>query len=600
MNRCAPGSSTCCRSGALKLCGPALFKYLWPLALPGLLFTAGCKPKTQEPTETALCTAPGHSISAIQGTGERSALTGHTTSVRGIVTRLEAGRGLWLQEAGREPPGAASRALFIADDDLAKVAQPGSEMLLHGRVAELGDSPDTLTALVGLSAHEVCGTAAELPLTSVTLPMVAEQREAVEGMRAEFSQRLTVSDVYYLYNGGLTLSSGGVLRVPTEIAEPGAAARQIAAQNEARSIRSELGNPSQGGRDRTVPVGSTLAGATGLFGHQRGEQRFLLDPPVAFETPSVADLAAPAAGQLRIVSLNLLNYFNGDGQGGGFPTARGAKTPREFQEQKRRIGAALAKMQPQLLAVQELENDGFGPDSAARSLLGVLNESVGDDWAVIEVAEGIGRDLITVGLFYRARLIEPVGKARVLEGPEFRRLNRVPLAQRFRHRDSGREFLLAVNHLKSKGGCPNGGENADQRDGQACWNAARGNAVRALLPWLQQLARDMGTENLLIVGDMNSWRREDPVDIFRQAGYQDLAEELSGRPQHSFRYWGQLGTLDYAFASAALAVHAIAAQNWPANTVWPRRMTPPKPWLRVSDHDPVIVDFAFSQSATSN
>ncbi|MDT8319718.1 MAG: endonuclease/exonuclease/phosphatase family protein, partial [Xanthomonadales bacterium] len=295
-----------------------------------------------------------------------------------------------------------------------------------------------------------------------------------------------------------------------------------------------------------------------------------------------------------------LNYFNGDGRGGGFPTARGANTPREFREQRRRIGAALAKMQPQLLAVQELENDGFGPDSAARSLLAVLNESAGDDWAVIEVAGGIGQDLIAVGLFYRTQILEAVGKARVLEAPEFRGLSRAPLAQHFRHRDSGHELLLAVNHLKSKGRCPDGGENADQGDGQACWNVARSNAVRALLPWLQQLARNMGTENLLIVGDMNSWRHEDPIGIFRQAGYLDLAEELSGRPQHSFRYRGQLGTLDYAFASPALAVRAVAAQNWPANAIWPRKITPPEPWLRVSDHDPVIVDFDFSHSATSN
>ncbi|MDT8321239.1 MAG: hypothetical protein RQ826_12005, partial [Xanthomonadales bacterium] len=186
------------------------------------------------------------------------------------MTQLETGRGFWLQEAGRKPPGPASRALFIADAELATVVQPGNEMLLHGRVAELGDSPDTLTALVDLSAHELCGTAAELPLTPVKLPMAAEQREAVEGMRAEFSQQLTVSDVYYLYNGGLTLSSGGVLRVPTEIAEPGDAAGRIAAQNDARAIRTELGHESQGRRDRAVPVGSTLPGATGLFGHQRG------------------------------------------------------------------------------------------------------------------------------------------------------------------------------------------------------------------------------------------------------------------------------------------------------------------------------------------
>ena len=35
-------------------------------------------------------------------------------------------------------------------------------------------------------------------------------------------------------------------------------------------------------------------------------------------------------GDLRIATFNVLNYFNGDGQGGGFPTSRGADSEEEF------------------------------------------------------------------------------------------------------------------------------------------------------------------------------------------------------------------------------------------------------------------------------
>jgi predicted extracellular nuclease len=258
-------------------------------------------------------------------------------------------------------------------------------------------------------------------------------------------------------------------------------------------------------------------------------------------------------------------------------------------------------MRPHLLAVQELENDGFGPDSAARSLLSLLNETGSDDWAFVAPGTGrIGGDLITVGLFYRQQVLESVGSPRALDRPEFRHLSRQPLAQLFRDRSTGKKFLVAVNHLKSKGRCPDSGENSDRKDGQNCWNQARVSAVVALVPWLEGLAAEMNTDKVIILGDMNAWRNEDPIRKFTDFGLIDLVETLSGLPQHSFLYWGRTGTLDYAFVSPALAEYARKAFFWHINADWPRRMDQPLPWLRASDHDPLIVDFDFSQSATSD
>ena len=130
--------------------------------------------------------------------------------------------------------------------------------------------------------------------------------------------------------------------------------------------------------------------------------------------------------------------------------------------------------------------------------------------------------------------------------------------------------------------------------------AARAEAVRSLLPWLEGLAGQAGTRQVLILGDMNAWRREDPIRAFREGGYVELVEALAGLPQHSFLYFGQRGTLDYALASPALATQARQAAIWHINADWPRDMALPQPWLRLSDHDPVAVDFDFSQAATSD
>ena len=41
------------------------------------------------------------------------------------------------------------------------------------------------------------------------------------------------------------------------------------------------------------------------------------------------------SGSLKVAAFNVLNYFNGDGQGGGFPTSRGANSAVEFDRQRR-------------------------------------------------------------------------------------------------------------------------------------------------------------------------------------------------------------------------------------------------------------------------
>ena len=110
--------------------------------------------------------------------------------------------------------------MFVSDEDLSLTVQPGLQLALSGTVSELGSSLDKLTSLTNLSNFEICAEDLELPLTQAELPLNSAEREALEGMRLSFDQLLTVSDVYNLFRGELTLSSSGVLWVPTEIRIP--------------------------------------------------------------------------------------------------------------------------------------------------------------------------------------------------------------------------------------------------------------------------------------------------------------------------------------------------------------------------------------------
>ena len=558
---------------------------------PGLLFFAAlvssCDQEPASQQDAGLCHSAVTPIRDIQGDGYDSPLLNTRQVVAGVVTRVLPDSGYFIEAPGDDPIGNASRALFIEDAGGAADLQTGQRVAVLGQVAELGTRRDTLTALSGIERTAICGTAQPLPLTEARLPLDSRQREALEGMRLKFNQDLAVTDVYSRHRGEVTLAAGAPLRIPTEDAPPGDRARQAARANREASIDALLADPDT----RPGPVGSRYMVVSGILGHDGRDKLLLVETAdgVAAEPPAVPE--RPAAGALRIVNANLLNFFNGDGRGGGFPTERGAESLDEFERQRNRIKSAMAHLAPDLLAVQELENDGFGPDSAARSLEALLEEGANGEYAVIEPPAGrVGGDVISVGLFYRTESLTPVGPAHTLDSEPFQRLSRQPLAQLFRDETSGETLLVAVNHLKSKGSCPDEGPDANQDDGQGCWNPSRLAAVEALLPWLRERAAAAGTKRILVLGDMNAYRMEDPIRAFRDGGYDELVETNSGLPAHSYRHYGQGGTLDYAFASPALSSSVRQAFIWHINSDWPRNMALAQPWLRMSDHDPVVVD----------
>jgi predicted extracellular nuclease len=529
-------------------------------------------------------------------------MAGSQARIRGIITRIDPERGFYIEEPGSDSSRKSSNAIFIEDQALSGEVKPGQVAVFFGQVAELGHARDTLTALTEISDYRVCGSGENLPESKLELPLDSRQREAVESMRVSISQNLTVADVYKLYQGELTLSALGVLRVPTEDLPPGPSAASLAIKNRDWSVHATTAA-------LTTPAllsGSFTGGVSGVMGNKGSGQNLLLEHPLhdqrfQGDRLQLPELPGPGKDTIRLVSFNLLNFFNGDGRGGGFPAARGAKTHAEFLTQTNRLSSAIDMIQPHLLAVQELENDGFGPHSAAQSLIKLLHGSGNKNWSVIESESGrIGNDAITVGLFYRADVLEALGLPHILEGPPFNHLSRQPLAQLFRDRSTGKHFLVAANHFKSKGSCPKTGKNADQHDGQGCWNPARVDAAEAVTDWVLDLAQQAGTDRSIILGDLNSWRQNDPVRTFRQKGFTDLVERLAGLPQYSYVYFGEAGTLDYAFASEGMLGAASYAAIWHINAQWPQKMELPEPYLRSSDHDPVVVDLDFSQLHTSD
>ena len=538
-------------------------------------------------------------IGRAQGRGDRSPLEGQQVIVQGVITGqfIEGLGGFFLQDAGDGDAG-TSDALFVVP---AKALKPrlraGDAVRVQGRVFEdAGDGKaGTLTTL---RAERIDRVKLAAPLPTV-LSGPPERWEIYEGMQVRIDAPLSLngSDTRYAETSA---SFGGRLWTPTEIAAPGSdGLREVETFNARRRL---LLDDASNRRDPPafaylpagVPrSGSVASGARGIVDQRHGSYRLQLTAPLEVK-PALRPAAPKVAGKLRVAVFNLENLFNGDGRGAGFPTQRGARTPVQLQAQTDKLVATLKALNADVAALMELENDGYGPQSSLAQFVDALNAD-GSDWRFVDAQQGPGPDEIRVGLIYRTGRITPVGKPAVLEGGPFGSRSRVPLAQAFRRGKGGRVFVVVANHFKSKGCSEATGADADQRDGQGCWNALRVESAQRLDAWLQTDPTGQRVDRTLVVGDYNAYAMEDPMRTLRERGWKDAFTVAKVAQPYSYLYGGMLGRLDHALLSPALARRLRGAAEWHSNADEPvgagyAGSGGTGPW-RSSDHDPMLLGF---------
>ncbi len=180
----------------------------------------------------------------------------------------------------------------------------------------------------------------------------------------------------------------------------------------------------------------------------------------------------------------------------------------------------------------------------------------------------IGGDAIRLGFIYKTSAVKPVGDFAILDSTVDPRFidtrNRPALAQTFEEVATGARLTVVVNHLKSKGsGCGAGDD--DTTTGQGNCNGTRTLAAEALADWLATDPTGSGDEDVLIIGDLNSYAKEDPIVALQDAGYTDLVAEFGGPSAYGFVFDGQLGYLDHGMSNATLTPQVTGAAEWHIN-----------------------------------
>lgn len=572
------------------------------------------EPEPDPDTADMTCGAPSTLISSIQGSGHASPVAGENHVVEAIVSAVFTGSdqlgGFYVEEAlaDRDDNDATSEGLFIYSPGRAVTV--GQRLRMAGTVTEFNG----LTQLASLSDVADCGTAELPPPVVLSLPWAtADAPEAYESMRVRFAEPLVVNDTYDLGRfGSLTLGSDRHF-IPTNIATPGTDAALVAELQQLDRLILDDGSNRQNpaivpyptpelSATHTVRAGDQVHDLSGILDYRFDEWRLhpVTAPSFQATNPRTPEPELADRGNLVVASFNVLNYFNGDGMGGGFPTARGANNPEELSRQTAKLVSAIRALNADIVGLMEIENDGYGEYSAIASLAAEL----GPEWSYVDPGlEQLGSDAIAVGFIYRTDRVDLVGEAATLSQAPFDNLNRQPLTQTFRPRAVDDTLTITVNHFKSKGCGGAVGAEADQGDGQSCWNPTRTQAAIALANWLANNPTGAADGDHLIIGDLNAYAKEDPIQALAQAGYTDLLARFVGEQAYTYVFFGQAGYLDHALASESLLPKVTDTTVWRINADEPRALDynlefknpqqqasyfAPDAY-RSSDHDPVIV-----------
>ncbi|GAB4441535.1 MAG: hypothetical protein OHK0015_38980 [Chloroflexi bacterium OHK40] len=616
-------------------------------------------------------------ISAIQGNAENAAILGPVT-VEGVITQLVSGlSGFYIQEELADEDGnpATSEALFVFLGSnyatLTAGLAPGDVVRVAGTVVDRstndGGSPPVVSLHTQITSNPVpsitdCETTATVTPVDVTFPIAS--LEPYENMLVRFPQTLAIGEyfnydrfgeVVLAYTEGIPeLAGQSRFFQPTNIVEPGAAANALAAEYERRIItlddRRSSQNPSPpihpNGQNFTLANrfrgGDTVTGVVGTIDHTFGLFRV---QPSSYGTYNAVNLrpAAPEAvgGSLRVSAFNTLNFFLTPDYPNTNPPnpldntcgplqsleCRGhdSDQPNELARQRTKLLAAIQGLNPDILGLIELENTaGVDPlgDPTNGVVTGLNAIPGGDTYAYLDTGV-IGTDAIRVGMIYKPGKVTPVGPFRILDSSVDPRFidtkNRPVLAQTFEENATGARFTVAVAHLKSKGSNCNDVNDPNLGDGQGNCNLTRKAAAEALVAWLNNDAVFGADKDFLIVGDLNSYANEDPIDVIKAGpdgladtadDYVNLIRQFGGPFAYSYVFDGQLGYLDHALASASMAAQVTGATEWHINADEPDLLDydtsfkgPNEDLLyepnayRTSDHDPVLVGLSPVNSA---
>ena len=356
-------------------------------------------------------------------------------------------------------------------------------------------------------------------------------------MRVQVADRLSVSEVFDLTSfGELTLSEGGVLVTPTEAAEPGPAAAAVAEQNRLRSLVLDDGLSARvTTTTRPVPVGEH-PGAGGRPAHLHGPDR----PRLRLRRLAPAARRRHRGGHLRAHQHPARGSRRGRRRRPGGRVQRPQLLPhpdrsrrprrpdaRQLERQAGKIVPAINALGADvvtLLEIEDTDSTGYSPGNADAALADLVRgwtptpgTRSGATSRCRQELLAVDRDVIRNGILYVTDEVQPVGRpgrARRRGGLGQRpRADRPDVQQRTA---TASPWWRTTSSPRARAARP--GTTSTRATARAMERRPR--PPGRLAGGVHRPARRRsGDDDVLLLGDLNAYTQEDPIDVLRAAGF---------------------------------------------------------------------------------
>ena len=265
-------------------------------------------------------------------------------------------------------------------------------------------------------------------------------------------------------------------------------------------------------------------------------------------------------------------------------TGYGPEDSYEHQKQRTKVKKALAEIHADVYGLVEIEQG----QAALAEIAADLTSLTGSHYDYVNDGGAVDGSYTKSGYVYNSDRIQPVG----IISQNNSIVKHRKMVQGFILIENNERFIYSINHFKAKSGSGTG-KNADQGDGQGTFNYSRVQEAQSVLQVMEGYQNYYEDNDVLIMGDLNAYAKEDPIRKFTDAGMYDLHRYFHADSSYSYVFGEQAGYLDHAIANKALINQVTGMGAWHVNSDESDEYTYDKSndqtVFRYSDHDPVLV-----------
>ena len=265
-------------------------------------------------------------------------------------------------------------------------------------------------------------------------------------------------------------------------------------------------------------------------------------------------------------------------------TGYGPEDSYEHQKQRTKVKKALAEIHADVYGLVEIEQG----QAALAEIAADLTSLTGSHYDYVNDGGAVDGSYTKSGYVYNSDRLQPVG----IISQNNSIVKHRKMVQGFILIENNERFIYSINHFKAKSGSGTG-KNADQGDGQGTFNYSRVQEAQSVLQVMEGYQNYYEDNDVLIMGDLNAYAKEDPIRKFTDAGMYDLHRYFHADSSYSYVFGEQAGYLDHAIANKALINQVTGMGAWHVNSDESDEYTYDKSndqtVFRYSDHDPVLV-----------